>query len=197
MSFIDDIIKGLAGPIQNVCNPSHLSPAPSCLPQSAFIVLGAAILLSLIAMSANRFLVNYKMIASSRREYVNWMNQVRKARKEGDEKQLEKLMRRQSAVSKMSFRATLEQFKTYPITIAPFYLIYAVLGAVFGSAAVAFAPFALPLASVTTGGGAAILSLFFWYLICSFAISLPLSRIFGVASAFAMTPTSGDQGTSK
>ena len=191
MSFIDDIIKGLAAPVKQVC------PSPQCLPQSAFIVLGAALLLSLVAMSANRFLVNYKMIASSRREYMNWMNQVRKARKDGDDKQLEKLMRRQASVSKMSFRATMEQFKTYPITIVPFYLIYAVLGVVFGSAAVAFAPFALPLASVTAGGGAAILSLFFWYLICSLAISLPLTRIFGVASAFSMTPTSGDTGDSK
>ncbi len=191
MSFIDDIIHGLAAPVKQVC------PSAPCLPQSAFIVLGAALLLSLVAMSANRFLVNYKMIASSRREYMNWMNQVRKARKDGDDKQLEKLMRRQASVSKMSFRATMEQFKTYPITIVPFYLIYAVLGVVFGSAAVAFAPFALPLASVTTGGGAAILSLFFWYLICSFTISLPLSRIFGVASAFSVTPTSGDQGASK
>jgi len=148
--------------------------------------------LSLVAMGANRFLVNYKMVANYRREYMTWMSQVRKARKDGDEKQLDKLMRRQSAVMKMSSRATLEQLKTYPITIVPFYLIYAVLGVVFGSAAVAFAPFALPLAAVTPGGGAAILSLFFWYLICSFTISLPLSRIFGVSSAFAMTPTSGD-----
>ncbi len=191
MSFIDDIIHGLAAPIQQVC------PRAPCLPQSAFIVLGAALILSLVAMSANRFLVNYKMIASSRREYMNWMNQVRKARKDGDEKQLEKLMRRQASVSKASFRATMEQFKTYPITIVPFYLIYAVLGVVFGSAAVAFAPFAIPLASITTGGGAAILSLFFWYLICSFTISLPLTRIFGVASAFSMTPTSTDSGDSK
>src|SRR5205807_3810658 len=79
-------------------------------------------------MLANRFLVNYKMVASYRREYMNWMNAVRKARKDGDEKQLDKLMRRQSAVMKMSSRATLEQLKTYPITIVPFYLIYAILG---------------------------------------------------------------------
>src|SRR5437667_128490 len=62
------------------------------------IVLSAALVLSLIAMLANRFLVNYKMVASYRREYMNWMNAVRKARKDGDEKQLDKLMKRQSAV---------------------------------------------------------------------------------------------------
>ncbi len=186
MSFIDDIIRSLADPIKHVCNPN------SCVPQSEFIVLGAALLLSLIAMGANRFLVNYRMVANYRREYMTWMNAVRKARKDGDEKQLDKLMRRQSAVMKMSSRATLEQLKTYPITIVPFYLIYAVLGAAFGSAAIAFAPFALPFAGTTAAGGASVLSLFFWYLICSFSLSIPLSRIFGVSAAFSMTPSSGE-----
>lgn len=196
MTFIDDIIHFLGGPLRQACIPN--STSASCVPYSAFIVFGAALFLSLVAMSANRFLVNYKMVASYRREYMNWMNAVRKARKEGDEKQLEKLMRRQSAVMKMSSRATLEQMKTYPITIIPFYLIYAVLGYALTSSlyAVAYAPFVIPFAAVvgnpTGPGSAAVLSLFFWYLICSFAISVPLSRIFGVSAAFSMAPTTGD-----
>lgn len=191
MSFIDDIIHFLGDPLRQVCTPN--SSSASCVPLSAFIVFGAALFLSLVAMSANRFLVNYKMVASYRREYMNWMNAVRKARKDGDEKQLEKLMRRQAAVMKMSSRATLEQMKTYPITIIPFYLIYAVLGYALTKAtfAVAYAPFAIPFAAITPAGSAAVLSLFFWYLICSFAISVPLSRIFGVSAAFSMAPTTG------
>lgn len=198
MSFIDDIIHFLGGPVQNICNPNHLidpatGQAPSCAPLSAFIVLGAALLLSLIAMMANRFLVNYKMVASYRREYMNWMNAVRKARKDGDEKQLDKLMKRQSAVMKMSSRATLEQLKTYPITIVPFYLIYAVLGYALSSTPfTAFAPFVFPFATIIGNGVAAGLPLFFWYLVCSFTISIPLSRIFGVSAAFSMSPTTGD-----
>jgi len=193
LSFIDDIIHFLGGPVQNLCNPSHASPAPSCAPLSAFIVLSAALILSLIAMLANRFLVNYKMVASYRREYMNWMNAVRKARKDGDEKQLDKLMKRQSAVMKMSSRATLEQLKTYPITIVPFYLIYAVLGYALSSTPyTAYAPFLFPFATIIGTGVAAGLPLFFWYLVCSFTISIPLSRIFGVSAAFSMAPTTGD-----
>jgi uncharacterized membrane protein (DUF106 family) len=193
LSFIDDIIHFLGGPVQNLCNPNHVANPPSCSPTSAFIVLGAALFLSLIAMLANRFLVNYKMVANYRREYMNWMNAVRKARKDGDEKQLDKLMKRQSAVMKMSSRATLEQLKTYPITIVPFYLIYAVLGyALTSTPQVAYAPFLFPFASVISGGVAAGLPLFFWYLVCSFTISVPLSRIFGVSAAFSMAPTTGD-----
>lgn len=192
MSFIDDIINFLAGPIQHACTPNPLQPT-ACTPLSAFIVLGAALFLSLIAMLANRFLVNYKMVASYRREYMNWMNAVRKARKDGDEKQLDKLMKRQSAVMKMSSRATLEQLKTYPITIVPFYLIYAVLGHALSSTQyVANAPFLFPFATIIGNGVAAGLPLFFWYLVCSFTISVPLSRIFGVSAAFSMSPTTGD-----
>jgi uncharacterized membrane protein (DUF106 family) len=192
VSFIDDIIHFLGGPVQSACNPNPLQLTP-CTPLSAFIVLGAALLLSLIAMLANRFLVNYKMVASYRREYMNWMNAVRKARKDGDEKQLDKLMKRQSAVMKMSSRATLEQLKTYPITIVPFYLIYAVLGYALSSTPyTAYAPFLFPFATIIGSGVAAGLPLFFWYLVCSFAISVPLSRIFGVSAAFSMAPTTGD-----
>jgi uncharacterized membrane protein (DUF106 family) len=193
LSFIDDIIHYLGGPVQNLCNPNHITNPPSCSPTSAFIVLGAALLLSLIAMLANRFLVNNKMVTSYTREYMNWMNAVKKARKVGDEKQLDKLMKRQSAVMKMQSRATLERLKTYPITIVPFYLIYAVLGyALTSTPFTAYAPFAFPFATIIGNGVAAGLPLFFWYLVCSFTISVPLSRIFGVSAAFSMTPTTGD-----
>src|SRR5213592_1840390 len=192
MGFIEDIISFLGGPLQQACNPNKL-PDHICVPLSTFAVFGAALLLSLVAMSANRFLVNYKMVANNRREYMNWMNAVRKARKDGDEKQLDKLMRRQSAVMKMSSRATLEQLKTYPITIVPFYLIYAVLGYALSSTPyTAYAPFLFPFATIIGTGVAAGLPLFFWYLVCSFTISIPLSRIFGVSAAFSMSPTTGD-----
>src|SRR5215831_6364332 len=102
MSFIDDILNALALPLRPYDKP----------PEATLLVLGAAVALSLITMSANRFLVNYKMIANSRREYMAWTSAVRKAKKEGDEKGLEKLMRRQSAMMKMSSRSTFEQFKT-------------------------------------------------------------------------------------
>src|SRR5713101_1290178 len=84
MSFIDDILNTLAAPLRPY---SHT-------PSATLLVLGAAIVLSLITMSANRFLVNYKMIGNSRREYRTGTNAVGKAKKDGDEKALDKLMRR-------------------------------------------------------------------------------------------------------
>ena len=183
MSFIDDILNTLSAPLKVFATNSP----PELIIARALIVLGAAFVLSLTSTLANRFLVNYKMVNSYRKEYMSWMKAVNKARKEGDEKQLDKLMRRQGAVMRMNTRASLETLKTMPFTLLPFYLIYTVVKVAFCNPdclAVAYSPFALPYAAVL-GGQAAVLTLFYWYLICSFTISIPLSRIFGV-NAFSM-----------
>ena len=189
MTFIDDLLNTLAAPLKAFATNSP----PEAIIARALIVLGAAFVLSLTSTLANRFLVNYKMVNSYRKEYMSWMKLVNKARKEGDEKQLDKLMRRQGAVMKMNTRASLETLKTMPFTLLPFYLIYTVVKVAFCNPdclAVAYSPILLPWASVTGTGMAAVLTLFYWYLICSFTISIPLSRIFGV-NAFSMGGGSG------
>ncbi len=72
---------------------------------------------------------------------------MRKARKDGDEKQVDKLMKRQSAVVKMQTRANLEQMKTTVITFIPLLLVYRVILDAFPlSTAVAYSPtFITPL----------------------------------------------------
>jgi len=123
LTFIDDLLNTLAAPLRTF-NPNYNpSISPDAIIARALIVLGAAFVLSLTSTLANRFLVNYKMVNSYRREYMSWMKAVNKARKEGDEKQLDKLMRRQGAVMKMNTRASLETLKTMPFTLIPFYLI--------------------------------------------------------------------------
>jgi uncharacterized membrane protein (DUF106 family) len=185
LSFIDDILNSLAAPL----GPFATNSPPEAIIARALVVLGAAFTLSLISTLANRFLVNYKMVNSYRKEYMSWMKLVNKARKEGDEKQLDKLMRRQGAVMRMNTRATLETLKTMPFTLIPFYLIYNVVSRAFTTFAVVYAPFVLPYAS-QIDDKAAVLTLFYWYLICSFTISIPLSRIFGV-NAFSMAGVGG------
>ena len=190
MSFIDDIINFFVAPIQNVC------PTSSCIPTSTIIIIVSAFFLSLMTSSANRFLVNYKMVTNSRRDYMAWTQAVRKARKEGDEKQLDKLMKRQSAMVKMSTRANLEQMKTTAITFIPLLLIYRVLLAAFPlSVAVAFSPIYFPgaaISSIVFHNGAGFFSMVYWYFLSSFAIGIPLSRVFGIQQ-FSLNP--GDTGT--
>src|SRR2546425_11716238 len=98
MRFIDDILNTLAAPLRQYSHP----------PSATLLVLGAAIVLSLITMSANRIFGNYKMIANSRRECMAWTRAVRTAKKDGDGKALEQIMTRQSAIMKMSSRPALK-----------------------------------------------------------------------------------------
>ena len=179
MSFIDDILNFFTNPIRG-----------AAIPESTLIVIAVAFLLSLITTSANRFLVNYKMVTNYRREYMAWTQAVKKARKEGDEKQLDKLMKRQAAVMKMSSRATLEQMKTTAITFIPLLLLYNVLIGAFGLDAVAYSPVFFPGAAISASvikTGTAVFSTVYWYFLCSFAISIPMSRLFGIQT-FSMTP---------
>jgi len=174
MGFIEDITGIFVNPIKGYA-----------IPESTFIVIGVAVLLSLMTTGANRFLVDYKRVASYRREFMTWQQAVKKARKDGDEKQLDKLMKRQAAVMKMSSRATLEQMKTTAITFIPLLLLYNVLITAFPfDVAVAFSPIMFP------GANTGFLSVVYWYFLSSFAISIPLSRLFGVQT-FSLTPTSG------
>ncbi len=188
MSFIDDIINFVAAPLRSAC------PQSACVPTSTFVVIGVAFLLSLLTTSANRFLVNYKMITSSRREYMAYTKALNKARKDGDEKQLDKLMKRQAAMVKMSTRATFEQMKTTAITFIPLLLIYNVILAVFGGHPVAYSPVYVPGATSSTEvikTGAWVFSVLYWYFLSSFAISIPLSRIFGIQT-YSITPPGED-----
>jgi uncharacterized membrane protein (DUF106 family) len=190
LSFIDDIINFFVGPIRSVC------PSSACIPTSTVIIILAAFFLSLMTSSANRFLVNYKMVLNSRREYMAWTKAVRKAQKDGDEKQLDRLMKRQSAMAKMNFRASMEQMKTTAITFIPLLLVYRVLLAAFPlTVAVAFSPIYIPGAAIHTDifkAGASFFSMIYWYFLSSFAIGIPLSRIFGVQQ-FSLNP--GDTST--
>lgn len=179
MGVIEDVIGFFVNPIKGYS-----------IPASTFIVIGAAVLLSLMTTGANRFLVDYKRVAHYRREFMAWQQEVKKARKDGDEKQLDKLMKRQAAVMKMSSRATLEQMKTTAITFIPLLLLYNVLLTAFPvHVAVAFSPIAIPGAYENGSGAASFLSVVYWYFISSFAISIPLSRLFGVQT-FSLTPQS-------
>lgn len=179
MSVLDDLMAFFVNPIKVYG-----------IPDSTFIVIGVAFLLSVITTGANRFLVNYKMVSHYRREFMAWQQAVKKARKEGDEKQLDKLMKRQAAVMKMSSRASLEQMKTTAVTFIPLLLMYSVLVAAYPvNVAVAFSPIIFPGAAITGSDAASFLSVVYWYFLSSFAISIPLSKLFGVQT-FSITPGS-------
>jgi uncharacterized membrane protein (DUF106 family) len=126
-----------------------------------------------MSSSAAKLLVDYDMVRSTMKEVQAWNKELNAAKKAKDEQTVSKLMKKSQAMMKQQSRASMEQMKVTAVTFFPFLIIWQLLNAVLGPHAVAYAPFPLPLVGTT-------LTFFTWYLLCSFSVSFPLMRIFGI-----------------
>jgi len=146
---------------------------PPRIPDSTLLTIGVACVMALISSTASKLLVDYDMVRSTMREVQAWQKDLNAARKAKDEATVAKLMKKNQGMMKQQSRASMEQMKVTAVTFVPFLIIWYLLNAVLGHYPVAFAPFPLPLMGTT-------LTFFYWYLICSFSINLPLMRVFGI-----------------
>lgn len=143
------------------------------IPSSTLLILALAATLGIVSTSANRLLVDVKRAAAVTREVNAWRKEFQKAKKSNDKQLLAKLTKKQQPMMKLQSKVAFERMKVSFIFIIPFWGIWIVLSSFFGQTVVAFSPIELPFAGTQ-------LSFFYWYLICSFTISLPLTRIFGI-----------------
>ncbi|MEM3079488.1 MAG: EMC3/TMCO1 family protein [Thermoproteota archaeon] len=155
----------------------------SSIPDSTLFILGIAATLSLITTAANRLMVDVKRIKSVMREVNAWREQLNKARKSNDKQMLARVMKKQQAIMKLQSQVMWDRMKVSFIFLLPFWIIFMVLSRFYGGSPVAFTPFTVPflLAGRTDSQlGATVVPFYSWYIISSFAVSLPLSRIFGI-----------------
>ncbi len=154
------------------------------IPQSTFLILGIALVLSLVSTTANRFLVDVQKMRSISDEVRIWRAEMDRAKKTDDKKLLAKVNKKQEAMMKLQSKMMWDRMKVSFIFIVPFYVIFIVLSKFFSDTFVALSPFTVPM--LLNGppspiwSGAVQLAYVSWYIICSFGISLPLSRLFGV-----------------
>ena len=143
------------------------------IPASTLLTLTIAGALALITTTANRFLVDVKRAAAVTKEVNAWRKEFDKARKSNDKKLLAQLTKKQQGMMKLQSQVAFGRMKVSFIFLVPFWLVWIVLSGSFGQTVVAHSPIEIPFAGAN-------LSFFYWYLICSFAVSLPLSRVFGI-----------------
>ncbi len=146
---------------------------PPHMPLSTLFTIGVAIVVSLVSATTGKLLVDYEMVRQTMREVQAYQKELNKARKEKNEQELSKLMKKQQAMTKIQAKASMEQMKVTAVTFVPFLLLWYLLSAVLGSALVAQAPFPLPFLGTH-------LVFWQWYFLCNFALSLPMYRIFGI-----------------
>jgi len=152
------------------------------VPQSTFLILGVALALSLASTTANRFLVDVEKMKSISEEVKAWRTEMDRAKKSNDKKLMAKVTKKQEAMMKLQSRMMWDRMKVSFIFIVPFYIIFIVLSKFYGNVDVALSPFTIPmlLTGPANAAGGIELAYVSWYIICSFSISLPLSRLFGI-----------------
>lgn len=143
------------------------------IPESTLLTLTIAGVLALMTTASNRFLVDVKRAAAVTKQVSAWRKEFDKARKSNDKKLLAQLTKKQQAMMKLQSGVAFDRMKVSFIFLAPFWAVWIVLSGSFGEIVVAHSPIQIPFAGAS-------LSFFYWYLICSFTISLPLSRAFGI-----------------
>jgi uncharacterized membrane protein (DUF106 family) len=146
---------------------------PPRIPDSTLLTIGVATMMALISSTAAKLLVDYDMVRSTMKEVQAWQKELNAAKKARDEQTVAKLMKKSQAMMKQQSRASMEQMKVTAVTFVPFLIIWYLLNAVLGHTPVAYSPFPLPLMGTT-------LTFFYWYLLCSFSVNLPLMRVFGI-----------------
>jgi len=152
---------------------------PPQMPSSTLFTIGVATVMALISSTAAKLLVDYDMVRSTMKEVQSWQKELNAAKKAKDEQTVSKLMKKSQAMMKQQSRASMEQMKVTAVTFVPFLIVWYTLNAVLGPHPVAYAPFPLPFLSTMTSLGVP-LTFFYWYLLCSFSVNLPLMRIFGI-----------------
>lgn len=143
-------------------------------PSSTFFILSVALILSLTTNILNRLLVDVERMKEVMGEVTAWRKEFDKARKSGDKQLISKATKKQKSIMQLQSRMMWDRMKVSFIYLGPFWIIFYILNKFFANNAVALSPFSVP---ILLGEELPFIS---WYILCSFTLSLPISRILGV-----------------
>jgi len=119
------------------------------------------------------------------REISAWTSDFNKAKRTGDKKLLRKVQKQEKRIKQLQMKVASQSFqsmKTFPIFMVLFILVWLPLTGRLLYWQLLDAPFsgAETVAYLPWFGGAMPLNLFSWYVICSFAAGILISRVFGL-----------------
>ena len=158
---------------------SVVSFPPTSPPWSTLFIFLLAATISFLLSLANRLTTDPEKTKAWRKEIAEWNEQLREARKSGNKKQMEKLMKKQQYILQIQAKMSWQSMKVSFLFFIPLMIVWFFLNNTYtyeGSPiAVAYFP----------GIGAQLLwfpSLFWWYLLCSFLFSTLFSHLLGIST---------------
>ena len=145
------------------------------------VMPGSAIFIFIISLAVNLLmgLANRRFIDLE--EYKEWTikstlvrREHMKALQSGNKRLIDKLQKEQQEIMKEQSKMTMQQMKLQLFFFIPFIVLWQILGVFFAnSGPVALMPFNAPFFGEK-------LSIFSWYLLCSFATSILTRRLLGL-----------------
>jgi uncharacterized membrane protein (DUF106 family) len=154
------------------------------IPVSTIFMFLLAIVISTLTSLTNRLLTNPEKSKTWRKEISEWNSELRDARRSGDKKQLEKVMKKQKQILQLQSKMSWQSMKVTLIFFVPLIIIWQILGGFF-TATVNGNVVSIPI-SYFPGIGSSLplpifnVSLIWWYLLCSMLFGTVFSHVFGI-----------------
>jgi uncharacterized membrane protein (DUF106 family) len=157
-------------------------------PWSAIVVLLITMAMSTFTALVTRKVTDQAKLQRYRKEISEWRKMMSEAKKTKDEKLTLEVNRRSKIIQRMNTEVGKQSFKPMLVFIVPFLSFWFLLNSFYGLRIVALIPYYLglipivgTLAGVSLNGGSVFgLTLFGWYIFCSFSFGMMINRILGV-----------------
>jgi len=153
--------------------PEFLQPIPA----STIFILLLSMSLTFLTSLTNRLLTNPEKTKAWRKEIAEWNADFQKARRTGDKKLMEKLMKKQKYILQLQSKMMLQSFKLFALFAIPFFLLWQVLLGFYGTSPVAYFP---GVGDEISLGFAVFPSIIWWYFLCSTLFGTIFSRVLGL-----------------
>jgi uncharacterized membrane protein (DUF106 family) len=135
----------------------------------------------------NRLLTDPEKSKAVRKEVSEWNKEMQQARREGDKKKLEKVMKKQKEILQLQSKMMWQSMKVTLIFFVPLIIIWSILGGFYTIPATSTSP-AQPMSIAYLPGIGPELkvivfsfaSLLWWYFVCSMMFGTLFSHVFGI-----------------
>ncbi len=142
-------------------------------PFATYAILVIAAGLGLITSFVNARMTDLKSYRRMMLDSARAQHQMMEAAKSGNQRAIDKAQKKQQEVMGQQSKMSMDRMKISLFFMIPFLLIWQLLGGFFGNTIIAYFPFQFPFIPME-------LSVANWYLLCSFASSVLISRLLGL-----------------
>jgi uncharacterized membrane protein (DUF106 family) len=142
-------------------------------PMATYAILAIAVSLGLLTSFVNARMTDLKAYRKMMLDSARAQHQMMEAAKNGNQRAIDKAQKKQQEVMGQQSKMSMDRLKISFFFMIPFLLIWQLLGSFFGNTIIAHFPFQFPFIPMD-------LSVANWYLLCSFASSIIISRLLGL-----------------